>query len=64
MLVYTVKCVDGKMVTTEKIVDTASLTSDCWLIQFSGLEACEECDVCGTDNCSGQEIRQKLLAGE
>jgi hypothetical protein len=37
------------------------LTSECWLIQFEGLSACEHCQFKNTKECGGKEIRKRLL---
>jgi hypothetical protein len=62
MLYQKAKIENGQMVITEsKIIDQNKLTSDCWLIQFSGLSACETCEVKNTSECGGQAIRGQLL---
>lgn len=43
-----------------KIIDQSKMTSDCWLIQFSGLSACNTCEVRGTDECGGGKTLQRL----
>ena len=53
---------NGQVVITEsKEIDQTKLTSDCWLIQFSGLSACETCEAKDTPDCGGQTIRKRLL---
>ena len=37
------------------------LTSECWMIQFTGLKACENCEFLNTDECGGKQIREKLI---
>jgi len=44
-----------------KVVDQSTMTSDCWLIQFNGLSACENCDIKHTDECSGGLTLNKLI---
>ena len=62
MLYQKAKIENGQMVITEtKVIDQSKLTSDCWLIQFSGLSACETCDCLNTPDCGGQAIRKQLL---
>lgn len=39
------------------------LTSDCWLIQFTGLEACKSCEAKGKRNCGGKAIIEKIKNG-
>ncbi len=39
-------------------IDQSRLTSECWEIQFKGLEACEDCEYLNTDECGGKEIRE------
>jgi hypothetical protein len=41
-------------------VDQKNLSSECWLIQFQGLRACDNCDLKNTDDCGGQNIRKTL----
>lgn len=54
--------VDGRLVETEvKEIDQSSLTSDCWLIQFSGLSACESCECRNTEDCGGGQTLAKML---
>ena len=54
--------VNGKIVLTEtKHIDQGTLTAGCWLIQFNGLSACQDCDALNTPDCGGQAIRKKLL---
>lgn len=43
-----------------KQVDQNNLTSDCWLIQFNGLDACENCELKNTDECGGGDTLAKL----
>ncbi|MEA2104852.1 MAG: hypothetical protein U9P79_09475 [Candidatus Cloacimonadota bacterium] len=52
---------NGKLKTYDTVeVEQSKLTSDCWLIQFRGLEACESCDLKGTDECGGGETLKRL----
>lgn len=54
---------NNKMVVDEeKEINQDGLTSECWLIQFDGLNACENCEFVNTDECGGKNIRKKLLA--
>jgi hypothetical protein len=62
MLYRKAKVENGQIVITEsKEIDQDKLTSDCWLIQFDGLSACENCEVKDTSECGGQAIRDELL---
>lgn len=62
MLYQKAEIVNGQLVITEsKVIDQSKLTSDCWLIQFSGLSACENCECLNTPDCGGQDIRKRLL---
>lgn len=62
MLYQKAKVENGQVVITEsKEIDQSKLTSDCWLIQFNGLSACETCKVKDTSECGGQNIRDQLL---
>lgn len=56
---------NGELVeTSSKEIDQSTLTSDCWLIQFDGLQACDKCEFLNTSECGGQEIRKNLLKGK
>ena len=50
------------VVDSSKEIDQSALTADCWLIQFDGLSACEDCEFLNTPDCGGQAIRAKLLS--
>ena len=51
----------GKLEIVEsKTINQGDLTSECWLVQFHGLKACETCEVRGTKECGGQRIRKTL----
>ena len=39
------------------------LSSDCWLIQFSGLLACEACEAKNTADCDGGDMLANLIRG-
>ena len=45
----------------EKRIPQSELTAECWLIQFRGLEECEECDFLNMEECGGKNIRKRLL---
>jgi len=54
--------VNGKMViTSTKHIDQSMLTAECWLIQFDGLSACQDCKALNTPDCGGQAIRKRLM---
>lgn len=62
MIVQKAKIENGQMVITEsKVIDQSKLTSDCWLIQFDGLSACETCEAKDTPDCGGGEILKTLI---
>ena len=42
-------------------IPQSKLTSECWTIQFRGLDACETCEFKDTKECGGKEIRKKLM---
>jgi len=46
-----------------KLIYQKDLTSDCWPVQFWGLSHCRSCDNLASDECGGQSIRKKILAG-
>ena len=39
-----------------KTINQSHLSSECWLIQFSGLKACKTCEAKNTDECGGKNI--------
>ncbi len=54
---------NGKVVITDsKEIDQSKLTSECWLIQFNGLDACKDCESLNTSECGGRNIRKRLLS--
>lgn len=55
---------NGTLKTKRKVISQASLTSDCWLIQFWGLSACKTCELEGKDDCGGKKILEKIKAGK
>lgn len=55
---------DGRLVPTfTKVVNQAELTADCWLIQFRGVKACEDCEFLNTPDCGGKSIRKAIREG-
>lgn len=50
----------GKGVET-RLIPQKHLTSECWMVQFRGLKACEECEFKDTSECGGKAIRKKLM---
>lgn len=58
---YTSMNKKGKVLT--KIINQKKLTSDCWIIQIEGIEACKKCSYFNTEECGGKEIL-KTLVGE
>ena len=44
----------------EKEIEQSTLTSDCWLIQFKGLMACNTCELKDTDECGGGDTLKRL----
>jgi len=64
-------CLGGREfeVRTKKIYQS-NLTSDCWPVQVWGLSYCsgfgdynQMCEYLATEECGGQAIRKKILAG-
>ncbi len=39
-----------------KIISQKMLSSECWLVQVWGIEACKDCDYRNTDECGGKRI--------
>ena len=65
MIVGTGIIKNGKLVVGNvKTIDQKTLTSDCWLIQFTGLEACDTCDQKGKRHCGGGETLKRLQAAK
>jgi hypothetical protein len=54
--------VNGNVILTDqKVIDTSTLTSDCFLIQIRGAEACTTCDNLNKPRkCGGMNIREKF----
>jgi len=48
------------MIDSAKQIDQDTLTNDCWLVQFNGLSACENCENKGTNECGGGQTLAKL----
>jgi len=46
-----------------KIIPQSSLTSDCWLVQFRGFNACAECPEYLGIECGGGETLTKMIHG-
>jgi hypothetical protein len=42
---------------TTRVMSQSDLTSECWLIQFEGQAACDDCEVKDTPGCGGESIR-------
>ena len=56
---------NGRLETVKsKVINQSQLTSDCWLIQFWGIDACKKCKVKNTRNCGGKKIRSLIRKGE
>jgi hypothetical protein len=43
-----------------KELDQSSLTSDCWAIQFWGLDECKKCELRGTSKCGGEKTLRRM----
>jgi hypothetical protein len=43
-----------------RTISQKNLTSECWMIQFQGTEACKSCEFKNTEECGGQEILKTL----
>ncbi len=65
MIYGELKMVNGQVVVeNQKEIDQSTLTSDCWLIQFTGLKACETCEIKGTSECGGGETLKRMQEGK
>lgn len=52
---------DGEVVVfNSKAIDQTQLTSDCWLVQFDGLVACNSCELRETEDCGGGETLERM----
>jgi len=61
MLYQKAKIKDNRLVITgSKEIDQNKLTSDCWLIQWKGISACEGCDLRNTPECGGGETLKRM----
>lgn len=55
------KVVNGQLETFDsKEISSSNITSDCWPIQFYGLDACKKCEYKNTKECGGKNIIKKL----
>ncbi len=54
------KANDEGHIIERKEIDQDKMTSECWEIQFSGIGACEECELKDTDECGGKGIRKSM----
>lgn len=43
------------------LVEQDKLTSDCWMIQIQGIEACRGCEFLGKKECGGKAIRKRIF---
>lgn len=41
-----------------RTVNQQDLSSECWMVQFHGLEYCNKCDYKDTKDCGGENIRK------
>jgi hypothetical protein len=61
MLYQKAKIENGQIVPTfSKEIDQSTLTSDCWIVQFEGLNACKTCQYKNTKDCGGGETLKQL----
>lgn len=55
------KVENGRMVMTNmKEIKQSQLTSDCWTIQFWGLDKCEKCEYRGKKSCGGGATLKRM----
>ena len=47
-------------VTNKRSIDNSKLSSECWSIQFHGIDYCNTCPYKDTDECGGINIRKTL----
>ena len=45
-------------------VNQSELTSECWMIQFQGIEACKRCEFKDTSDCGGKDILKRIAKGK
>ena len=51
---------DGK-IEAKKEAEVENLTSDCWMVQFRGLDACAECEYFLKPNCGGGRTLTEMI---
>lgn len=51
-MIYQKMDADGNVIETQEVSQSA-LTGDCWLVQFSGIEACADCRYLKKPDCGG-----------
>ncbi len=55
------KAIKVKMGKLGEPVEAGTIQStDCWLVQISGLDACKNCDVKDTPDCGGGEMLKQF----
>jgi len=61
-MIYTKATVENGQIKFKnaKIINQNNLTSDCWMLQFEGLKACETCEFKDTKECGGGETLKQL----
>lgn len=61
MIYATAKVVNGKVVlSNQQVIDTKTLTADCFLIQIKGAAACTDCENLNKPRkCGGMRLREK-----
>ena len=48
------------VIKTSKVIDQKTLTSDCWMVQFIGLTACNKCALKSKRSCGGGQTLKRL----
>ena len=51
------KMTNGQLTNAEETTNPR-MTSECWIVQMHGQDACEPCPAKDTDDCNGQRIRK------
>jgi hypothetical protein len=50
------KVTNGQLTNADETTDV-NMTTECWIVQMHGIDACEPCPAKDTQDCNGQRIR-------
>jgi hypothetical protein len=63
MTIYQKMDANGNVVETQEVPQSA-LTSDCWMVQFRGIEACVDCEYLKKPDCGGGLTLMGIIGAE